>query len=81
MSDLNALTSILTGGGSGSVGATKDLEARAQQGQLSFAASIFAMKSGCACGACQLLRRAMDAMTGDTLKEFGLNADSANPVP
>ena len=79
MQDPKALAEAALKLAGGDAEATADLESRAQQGRLSFAATMYAIKSGCDCGACQLLRKATDALTADTFKEVGIDAPGHNP--
>ena len=46
-----------------------ELEARAKQGRLTFAATVGALRNGCTCEPCVLLRQAVDLLLADTKKE------------
>jgi hypothetical protein len=60
--------------------ANTGMETRAKQGRLSFAATMFAVKAGCDCGACKLLRQAMDEVTNEAFKEAGIDVPRDHPV-
>lgn len=51
-----------------------DLEARARQGRLTFAATIAASRSDCQCEPCQLLRKALDGLLADARKDIAIDS-------
>ena len=48
----------------------QELEERARQSRLGYAATMAAIHDGCACDACRLLRAAADKVVTDALKEI-----------
>lgn len=58
-----------------------DLESRARQGRLSFAATISAMRSNCQCEACGFLRQAIDVLLADAKKEVSPVATGTDSRP
>jgi len=54
-----------------------DLEARTTQSRLTFAATIIAGRSNCSCEPCLLLRRALDTLLGDAMKEVSVESKPA----
>lgn len=65
----------------GSGGLKSDLEGRARQSRLTFAATIEAMKSGCTCQPCQWLRQAVDMLLEDVRTEVKDDASRVDPPP
>jgi hypothetical protein len=58
----------------------KDLQARARRGQMTFAATQYAMKTGCNCDACAFLRKAVDDELDEARREAGIDAHGNDPV-
>ena len=47
-----------------------ELETRARQSKLGYAATMAAIQDGCTCRACRLLRRTCDGLVEDAMKEI-----------
>ena len=47
-----------------------ELETRARQSKLGYAATMAAVRSNCGCQACQLLRQTVDSLVEDAMKEI-----------
>ena len=56
----------------------QELQERARQSKLGYAATMAAVRSGCNCDACQLLRRSVDSLVEDAMKEI---TPPAPPAP
>jgi len=61
--------------------ADQEMLSRLQQGRITFAATIWALKGECPCQACQLLRRAVEGLLGDVYKEIEGDGVNPNPAP
>jgi hypothetical protein len=59
----------------------RSLEAKARRGQFTFAATQFALKSGCRCEACLFLGKAVEEELEDARKEAGIDAPRDDPLP
>ena len=57
----------------------QDLEERARQSKLAYAAQVAAIQDGCTCRACQLLRRTVDGLVDDAMKEI-TRPSTADPI-
>ena len=80
MQDTGAMQNILQMLGGSDEKGLKDLQARARRGQMTFAATQYAMKTGCACDACAFLRKAVDDELEEARREAGIDAPSDHPV-
>jgi hypothetical protein len=58
---------------------TPNADPRVQIAHLSTAATIAAMRGGCNCKACKMLRRMVDIQMAEAEKELGDDVDSGNP--
>jgi len=81
MQDTGAIQNIIQMLGGTDEKGLKDLQARARRGQMTFAATQYAMKTGCACDACAFLRKAVDDELEEARREAGIDAPSDHPVP
>ena len=59
----------------------QEVQSRGRQGKLGFAASIIALRNGCNCEPCQILRRSMDGLLEDARKEIAIDAQGQAPLP
>lgn len=48
----------------------QELETRARQSRLGYAATMAAVRSNCGCDACKLLRQTVDSLVEDAMKEI-----------
>ncbi|MEE8346808.1 MAG: hypothetical protein V3S20_05630, partial [Dehalococcoidia bacterium] len=80
MQEPDAMKNILSMLGSVDDKGLKDLQARARRGQMTFAATQYAMKTGCACDACAFLRKAVDDELAEARREAGIDGPSNNTV-
>jgi hypothetical protein len=48
----------------------QDLEQRARQSKLGYAAQVAALQDGCDCRACRLLRQTVDSLVDEAMKEI-----------
>ncbi len=56
----------------------QDLDQRRRQSQVVFAATVEALRNGCQCEPCRLLRQSTDAIVAEAKKELAPNAPSLN---
>lgn len=76
-----ALQQILQLLGAGDPAGLKQLEARARRGQMTFAATQYAAKSGCSCDACAFLRKAVEEEYQEARREAGIDDSRDHPLP
>lgn len=74
---MQQILQLLTGGDASGV---KQLEARARRGQMTFAATQYAVKSGCSCEACVFLRKAVEEEYEEARREAGIHDPSDHPI-
>jgi hypothetical protein len=74
-----AITGALQAGapGAGSPAA----EAGATSSRAGFAAMIQALKSGCTCVSCQLLRKSVEGVIGSVMEDLGVDGSGTDPQP
>ena len=81
MQDPKAMQNILQLLGGSNADGIKQMESRARRGQFTFAATQYAVKSGCPCDACRFLVKAVDEELEEARKEAGIDAPGDDPLP
>ena len=79
MNDPTAYAQLLKGLGlAGDVGASQ-VNSRALQGRLNFAATVYALRGQCNCDACRYLRKGLEVMEAEARKDLDTDAGSDHP--
>ncbi len=74
-----AIANMLAAGDMGA--APSPVEASATASRAGFAAMVQALKSGCSCVSCQLLRKSVDGAIGNVMEELGVRGSGTDPQP
>jgi isopentenyldiphosphate isomerase len=59
----------------------QELEERARQSRLGYAAQVAALQDGCGCRACRLLRQSLDGLVDEAMKEIATPPPPVLAVP